>query len=249
MQLPADDGTTLALWYHLNSGVWSNVEAYRNAAHELQHKIVADPEPISVAVDGPSSPLAGLIGERRSTRRYAAHTMPFAQAAGILHAGYGITGLRQHTPSWATWGRTVPSAGGLYPLEIYAATCSVASLADSVYHYNPIEQQLERLAGSTLSEVRQAILYPEFVEHANLLLVFAAVFERTLIKYGPRGYRYVLLEAGHAAQNICLAAAQSGLGAVCLGGFDDTAMNRALGLDGRDEAALYCLAVGLAAVD
>jgi len=107
----------------------------------------------------------------------------------------------------------------------------------------------ERLAGTGLLEVRQVIFYPEFVEHANLLLVIAAVFERTLIKYGPRGYRYVLLEAGHAAQNVCLGAVESGLAAVCLGGFDDGAMNRAVGLDGRQEAAVYCLAVGLAATD
>jgi SagB-type dehydrogenase family enzyme len=143
----------------------------------------------------------------------------------------------------------VPSAGGLYPLEIYAATCAAASIADGVYHYNPVEPQLERLAGSSLAALRQAIFYPEFVEHANLVLVFASVFERTLIKYGPRGYRYMLLEAGHAAQNVCLAAIECALAAVCLGGFHDTAMNRALGLNERGEGALYCLAVGLAATD
>jgi SagB-type dehydrogenase family enzyme len=249
MQIPADDATTLALWYHLNSGVWSNFEAYLNSSHELQYKIVADPEPIPLAVDKSQSPLARLVAQRRSTRRYAANTMPLVQASSILHAAYGVTGLRHQTASWATWGRSVPSAGGLYPLEIYAATCSVESLADSVYHYNPIEPRLERLAGSRPSEVRQAIFYPEFFEHANLLLVFAAVFERSLIKYGPRGYRYVMLEAGHAAQNVWLTAIESGLAALCLGGFHDAAINRALGLNGRDEAAVYCLAVGLAAVD
>ena len=249
MQLPADDATTLALWYHLNSGVWSNIEAYREASHELQHNIVADPEPIALAPGEHPSPLAGLIEARRSTRRYVAQPMKFAEASRILHAAYGVTGLRQHTPTWASWGRTVPSAGGLYPLEFYAATNAVDSVADGVYHVNPIEGRLERLAGASLPEIRRAIFYPEFVEHANLFLVIAAVFERTLIKYGPRGYRYVLLEAGHAAQNVCLVAVEAGLAAVCLGGFDDGAINRALGLDGRQEAALYCLAVGLAAAD
>ena len=249
MQLPADDATTLALWYHLNSGVWSNIEAYLEASHELQHKVVADPEPIALAPDERPSVLAGLIEARRSTRRYAAQPMPFTQASRILHAAYGVTGLRRHTPSFASWGRSVPSAGGLYPLEFYAATSAVESIADGVYHYNPIDARLERLAGTGLLEVRQVIFYPEFVEHANLLLVIAAVFERTLIKYGPRGHRYVLLEAGHAAQNVCLGAVESGLAAVCLGGFDDGAMNRAVGLDGRQEAAVYCLAVGLAATD
>jgi SagB-type dehydrogenase family enzyme len=249
MQLPADDATTLALWYHLNSGVWSNYEAYLEASHELQQKVVPDPRPIALAPDACPSPLAELIAGRRSTRRYAARPMTLTQASRILHAAYGVTGLRRHTASFTSWGRTVPSAGGLYPLEFYAATTAIESIADGVYHYNPIEARLERLIGTDVLRVRQAIFYPEVVEHANLLLVIAAVFERTLIKYGPRGYRYVLLEAGHAAQNICLGAVESGLAAVCLGGFDDSAMNCTLGLDGRQEAAVYCLAVGLAAAD
>jgi SagB-type dehydrogenase family enzyme len=83
-----------------------------------------------------------------------------------------------------------------------------------------------------------------FLENANVLFMFSAVFHRTLKKYGARGYRYILLEAGHAAQNVCLLAAEEGLGALCAGGFIDSKLNRFLEFDGRTESVLYCVGVG-----
>ena len=71
-----------------------------------------------------------------------------------------------------------------------------------------------------------------------------AVLDRTLHKYGARGYRYILLEAGHAAQNLCLLASERGLASLCVGGFADAAVNRFLGLDPRTEATVYCVGVG-----
>jgi SagB-type dehydrogenase family enzyme len=76
------------------------------------------------------------------------------------------------------------------------------------------------------------------------VIVLSANFGRTLKKYGARGYRYVLLEAGHVAQNICLTAAELGLGSLCVGGYRDRGLNHALGLDGQHEAVVYCIGVG-----
>lgn len=244
MLLPADNATTLALWYHLNSTVWSNFEAYLNDPHGPEHKVIPDAKAIPLPAGRDESPLAAIIGARQSCRRYAARPMSIEQASKILGHAYGIVGLRYETPTWARWGRVAPSAGGLYPLEIYAATQSIEGVSDAVYHYNPIDQRLELVASCTLEDVRGALLFPEFVQHANLLLMISAVFERTLKKYGPRGYRYVLLEAGHCAQNVCLSAAESGLSSLCLGGFQDTIMNRSLRLDERHEAVVYCIGVG-----
>jgi SagB-type dehydrogenase family enzyme len=75
-------------------------------------------------------------------------------------------------------------------------------------------------------------------------LFLTAVFERTMSRYGPRGYRYVLLEAGHVAQNLCLVATELELGTLCLGGFRDAAINELLGLDPRGEGAVYAVAIG-----
>jgi SagB-type dehydrogenase family enzyme len=112
---------------------------------------------------------------------------------------------------------------------------------DKPYRLEPvaIDGDPRRLASHFLGQ--------DFLENVNIIVLITGVFERSLRKYGPRGYRYMLLEAGHVAQNLCLGAADVGLGALCLGGFRDASLNRFLGLDGQREAVLYCVSVGTAA--
>jgi SagB-type dehydrogenase family enzyme len=252
MQIAADDTMTLALWYHLNSGVSSNVEAYLDAEYEMQYKVVSDAAAIPIMPNDGESAVAKAIEARQSCRRFVARTMPFNKLGRILHWSYGVTALRYEGvggASWARWGRAVPSAGGLYPLELYVAAREVEKVRDGVYHYNAIEQQLERLNTCQVADVWRCLYFQEFLENANVLLMISGVFERTLKKYGPRGYRYVLIEAGHCAQNVCLLAVESGLSTLCLGGFRDGLMNHKLGFDEREEAILYCLGAGFAAGD
>jgi len=83
-----------------------------------------------------------------------------------------------------------------------------------------------------------------FIRDANLIFFLSAVFHRSQKKYGPRGYRYILLEAGHVAQNLCLIAAEFNLGSLCMGGFYDSRLNRFLGFDGLSEAVVYSVAAG-----
>ena len=97
-----------------------------------------------------------------------------------------------------------------------------------------------------MKDLGDLLLGQYFLDTANVALIFTAVFERTLKKYGPRGYRYVLFEAGHAAQNASLLAGESGVASVCVGGFRDGRLNEYLGLDGRSEAALYVVGLGYA---
>jgi SagB-type dehydrogenase family enzyme len=160
-----------------------------------------------------------------------------------------VTALREDTPSWARWGRVIPSAGGLYPLDIHVLVRDVEAAPPGVYCYEPLENRLERVPEIRADDVEAAIYNPEFVANASMLFLLAAHFPSTQAKYGPRGYRYVLIEAGHAAQNLCLAAAELGCGCLCMGGFDDDQLNKALGLDPLDEGVVYCLALGLAGED
>jgi SagB-type dehydrogenase family enzyme len=88
-----------------------------------------------------------------------------------------------------------------------------------------------------------------FIEDANAFVALTAPFERTQRKYGPRGYRYLLLEAGHVAQNLCLAAGRRGLATLCIGGFVDSILNAELGLDPRVAGVLYGVGVGVSAED
>jgi SagB-type dehydrogenase family enzyme len=141
--------------------------------------------------------------------------------------------------------RSVPSGGGLFPLEIYLFLQRIEGVQDGLYHYDVMGHALELLSsGHKSSELQSAFYTYPFCAHANVILCHAAVFERTQKKYGPRGYRYILLEAGHSAQNVCLVAAELGLGSLCMGGFIDTLLNRTLGLTPYKEGVVYAVAVG-----
>lgn len=238
-----DDADSLALLYHLNSGVWGNAAAYTEQVHEPSYR---DPSPGATLL--PASELSEvnrLAANRRSCRRFADAALPATTLANILHAAYGITGTRPADDASPGYGRTVPSAGALYPLDIYAAVESVEEIVDGVYRFNPLGEALEPIGSTaTAGSIRSHLLQPEACEHANAILVLTAEFGKTISKYGPRGYRYILFEAGHVSQNVCLAAVSSGLQTLCLGGFSDADINSDLGLDGRSRAALYCIAIG-----
>jgi len=101
-----------------------------------------------------------------------------------------------------------------------------------------------RILQGPLQQLEQILLAEQFLENANLIVFIATVFRRTLSKYGSRGYRYVLFEAGHLAQNLCLLAAERNLGSLCVGGFWDSRVNAFLGLNGVDDAVVYCVGIG-----
>ena len=141
--------------------------------------------------------------------------------------------------------RCVPSAGGLYPLELYVAAFRVEGLDVGLYHYNVREHGLTRIRLSACQdEFTRAIFIKESVQTANAVLALTGVFGRSKIKYGERAYRFVLLEAGHAMQNMCLAATSAGLGFCPVGGFIDDLVNDVLNVDGVEEASIYLATLG-----
>ena len=142
--------------------------------------------------------------------------------------------------------RAVPSGGALYPLELYVAALRVEGLEPGLYHFDPLRAGARggRSGDSTAGDVAALSTYPEIVVACAAVIFVAAVFGRTRFKYGLRGYRFALLEAGHVGQNVLLAATAFGLGAVPLGGFYDRLTDEFLGLDGVNESTLYTIAVG-----
>jgi SagB-type dehydrogenase family enzyme len=112
-------------------------------------------------------------------------------------------------------------------------------------HYNVRKHCLEPVSAQLSLPAFAPVLYTyPFIEEANVIIFLSAVFARAQKKYGPRGYRYILLEAGHVVQNMCLLAAAEGLGSLCMGGFLDSRLNAMLGLDGANEAVVYSVAIG-----
>jgi SagB-type dehydrogenase family enzyme len=141
--------------------------------------------------------------------------------------------------------RVAPSGGATYPLELYLAANDTITLAPGLHHYQPGEHALRRLSdGDQRPGLRSAFVQPQLVDAAAAFVFITGVFERATFKYGERGYRFALLEAGHVAQNLLLTAAALGLGAVPVGGFLDREADRLLGLDGLDRSTLYVVAIG-----
>jgi SagB-type dehydrogenase family enzyme len=199
--------------------------------------------PTPAALD---QPLGEVIERRRSQRDFDRGPIAFDAFAALLHAGYGVTCvLDSEGDRPARMLRAVPSGGALYPLELYAAVVRVDELGPGLYHFDPLRSGLEGLtAGLTVEELAALSTYPEIASACAVLVFVVAIFGRTRFKYGLRSYRFALLEAGHVAQNLVLAATALGLAAVPLGAFFDRRTDAFLQLDGVNESTLYAIAVG-----
>jgi SagB-type dehydrogenase family enzyme len=240
--LKLDDPTSLSLLYHLNSEPWLNDEAYESAGRQEILRGAED----AVALPPPgASALSSLLARRSSCRAFAARPMPLAAAGALAAAAQGVVEIRDMGGGSTIVRRAAPSAGGLYPLELYAFARRVEELPDGVFRYDPFGHALEPAGEADWSERLAEALYAwPFVENANLVLALAGTFLRTQKKYGPRGYRYMLLEAGHAVQNVCLRAAELELATLCIGGFVDSRMGALLGLAPTEAGVLYMVAAG-----
>lgn len=166
------------------------------------------------------------------------------QLSALLAYSYGVRGAREVSEG-AAQRRHVPSGGALYPLEIYLYAAEVRGLAKGLYHYHSGQHRVALVKPGDLSqEFSAALIRPELVAEASILIVIAGLFERSIIKYGNRGYRAVLLEAGHVGQNLALVATGLGLGCVNLLGYRDRCLDRIVGLDGLDASVVYLAAIG-----
>ena len=189
-----------------------------------------------------------LLCARESCRAYQLRTMSQETLSTILKCAYGVARTAQMPGVGSGYFRTTPSAGGLFPLEIYALVRDVAGVTDGIHHYNVRRHALELIReGRWFEEFDKVLISAPFVSNANLIFFLSAVFNRSQKKYGPRGYRYILLEAGHVAQNLCLVAVEQGLSSLCMGGYTDSKLNRFLGFETAEEAVVYSVAVGYAA--
>jgi len=194
------------------------------------------PLPREMARGGMS--LEEAIQKRRSVRDYSRQPLSLAELARLLHSGGGIT-----EPTYPL--RAAPSAGALYPIELYAVVNRVEGLPKGIYHYSPRDHSLELVKeGDFGLEMMRHAVGQEMVRYAAAVLVLTAIFQRTRVKYGERAYRYVLLDAGHIGENIYLAATSLGLGPCGIGAFFDDDLSTMLGIDGKEEAPLYLVAVG-----
>lgn len=171
------------------------------------------------------------LRNRRSVREYKPGKLDISEIAQILWSAQGITS------NWG--GRTAPSAGALYPIEIYLIAGDVSGLDIGVYHYKPEEHALIKIiSGDIRKELSKAALGQASIQEAPVSIVIAGVYERTTRKYGERGVRYVHIEVGHVGQNIYLQAQALGLGTVMMGAFDDNKVKEVLKIQEAEPLAI-----------
>ena len=175
--------------------------------------------------------LEEALARRRSVREFTREVLTERELSQLLWAAQGT--------SHAEGLRTAPSAGALYPLEIYLAT------ARGFYHYDPSRHRLVQLSERDLrAAMCRSAFDQEAVIQAPAVFVFAAVYGRMSRKYGAaRTPRYVHMEVGHTAQNLLLQAVALGLGGVPIGAFEDEALQKALVLP-WDHRPLYLIPIG-----
>jgi len=170
------------------------------------------------------------IGRRRSVRDFAREPLRLAEISQLLWSAQGVTSLDGL--------RAAPSAGAMYPLELYLL-CE-----QGLFRYQPEQHALVKVRAEDLRRPLADAAYGQtFLAEAAVSLIFAAVYQRTTVRYGERGVRYVHMDVGHAAENVHLQAEALGLGSVAVGAFDDGAVAAALHLP-DDHKPVYLVSVG-----
>jgi SagB-type dehydrogenase family enzyme len=202
--------------------------------------IIDLPGPETIAV--PPLDLRTAIGRRRSIRSYAREPVSLSELAFLLWCTQGV---QRVAGTYATF-RTVPSAGARHALETYLLVNDVAGLEPGLYRYLALTHRLQQLETDPTLAVRimEACLGQQFILRSGATFLWVAVPYRMTWRYAERGYRELHKDAGHACQNLYLAAEAVGCGVCAVAAYDDDAMAKILGIDGVDRFLIYLATVG-----
>jgi SagB-type dehydrogenase family enzyme len=187
----------------------------------------------------PGGEIGRVMSNRRTVRRYSRKGITSEQFLSVLWAAQGVTDEQRGF-------RTAPSAGALYPLEVFAftGTGTVKGMDRGVHRFRPGSRDLERLTGDDRrGDLGGACLGQMWIAQAPACLVISVIYERTMRKYGERGVRYADIESGCAAQNVFLMAEALGLAAGIVGAFDDWKVKALIGTE-KDARPLLVMPVG-----
>jgi SagB-type dehydrogenase family enzyme len=199
-------------------------------------------------IEPPAMPLTDALHLRRSVvGKHAGGPVSLAQLGGVLRWSYGLTREAElpMAPGERMRFRAAPSAGGLYPLEIYPIALDVTGCAPGVYHYNVLENALDVVRpGAFLDALCTATAYEDLVRSSAALIAVTAVLPRTMSKYQLRGYRFLSQEVGALVQNLYLTATAYQLGTCAVGGFLDDEVGALLDVDNYDEQVMILFSLG-----
>lgn len=183
-----------------------------------------------------------VIAKRRSFREYNKdYKITKKQLDSIFSS---LNNIRNKDGNALTSRRNYPSAGARFPIEQYLIIFNCKDYSPGLYHINIYENTLEVISLGNYKKFFKNICNSKWVGNASALLILSCVPERTTIKYGQRGLRYVLFEIGHIAQNFMLLAQSRSLRTCAIGGFDDKELKRFLKCEKVNEYPLYLITIG-----
>lgn len=181
--------------------------------------------------------LKEVLFKRKSSRGFSKEPLSMAKLSTLL---FYSAGMKNSSPPLI--GRFYPSAGARYPLEVYIIALNT-DIPKGVYHYYVKNHSLEELIILKKFQYKDYFIQKDLARSGCIILI-TGVFKRTTVKYGDRGYRHILQEAGHLAQNLYLLSSALNLSCCATGGYIDSKLEELLDIDGVDESVIYAIAVG-----
>ncbi len=197
---------------------------------------------IMLSKGAPKADFFDVLRNRHSSREFSGKPIPKDVLSQLLL--YACGALGREVGGVPT--RSYASGGGLFPIEIYPIVLSGdADIPSGLYHYNVREHAFDVLSQKvfTKDEIGRMFVY-DWVQDASVALVMTAVFARNQVKYGERGYRYILVETGHIGQNVYLTAEALGLRCCAMAGVHDVQVERLLNIDGVSESTVHSVILG-----
>lgn len=198
------------------------------------------PSPDSLHI--PALDLRLAIEQRRTLRHYQETPLTLSELSFLLWATQGVQNVTNRPVTF----RTVPSAGARHAFETFLLLNRVTDVAPGLYRYIALEHALLPVSSdpALVDTLVHACWDQEQVRRSAATFFWAAVLERMYWRYGERGYRYLLLDAGHVCQNLYLAAESVACGVCAIAAYHDDLLNPALGLDGQEQFTVYAASLG-----
>jgi SagB-type dehydrogenase family enzyme len=200
----------------------------------------------------PESGFAQILMQRRTRREFSRKELPLEALSKLLFYTWGVTGFLQLPVLGRLPLKTSPSAGARHPIEAYLLCMRIEGLKPGLYHYDARAHCLEhlRVMENAPAKAAQYCVGQSWARQAAALFIMTAVFPRAMWKYPTsRAYRTILLDAGHLCQTCCLVATWLHLAPFCTMAFNDSLIEKELGIDGVTESAIYIAGVGMPVFD
>lgn len=228
--------------FHLYSSI--PLIFWKENTPEDLNKMIKSSSPLAKPPSKLNTHLELLLQNRTSFRQYKHKFINKNQICSLVWATYGKLERSAYFPKSKIGVGTIPSAGGLYSLCLFVFVLNGSSLKRGIYKASPRGLVFQKTINQRLL-AKIFVGYTEQIQNVSLIMVISSNFKQATQKYFNRGYRYALLEAGHAAQNAYLWCTEQNLGIVEVGSFKDRELSRILGLQYPDNAPLTSLFVGI----